>query len=410
MVDYNTLLSPIGRQLQDSAIRQMGPVGLRAADLVSFAHAFPDVALFPWTELRAIAAGLLSGTDGAALQYGHARGYAPLLDAIREISATRGIDASSDELLVTTGSQQGLELTAHVLVGPGEVVLVELPTYTGAIAAFSSVQARLAGVRQDEDGIDLEDLDAVWRHERACGRTPKLLYLMPNFQNPTGVLLSLDKRRQLIAWADRRDVMILEDDAYASLHFADGDGEQQMRPMMADDNCGRVMYLSTFSKTLAPGFRVGWMVAPAPLIERCEAAKVSIDLASGMLDQRIVHEAITRGVITSRVPFLRAAYRRKRDAMERALRDHLGDQLHWHSPQGGFFLWAALPEDCIDTALLARAAEQRLVFVPGSTFYVDGKGHDHIRLSYSASSLEQIQQGVERLSAAVLAAEPARTV
>lgn len=400
-LDYDRFLSITGRQLTESAIRRMGTVIARAGDLVSFAPGYPDATLFPFDELRAICDDILGRRDGNALQYGPTRGYRPLLEALVQILGTRGIRTRLDELLVTSGSQQGIDLIARVLVSPGDVVLVELPTFTGAIAAFRNAQAALVGIRQEADGISLEHLDQVCQRLQHEGRRVKLLYVIPNFQNPTGVLLGLDKRRQLLEWAARRDVLIVEDDPYGSLYFEDVATPDETRPLKADDAEGRVLYLSTFSKTLAPGFRVGWMTAPAALIERFDTAKQSADLTSGILDQYIVHEAVQRGVIDALAPRLRARYRHKRDVMERAIRRHLGGRLTWPAPKGGFFLWATLPEGYTDAAVLDRALERGLVFVAGSAFYVDGSGHDKIRLSFSAPSPERIEEGVQRLAAAL---------
>jgi 2-aminoadipate transaminase len=401
MNDYTRFLSPTGRQLQESAIRRMGTVVASREDVVSFAPGYPDAAAFPWEELREIGQSLLTGSDHDTLQYGPTRGCGPLRGAIAELLCSRHIAAGIDDLLITSGSQQGLDLVARVLVTPGDVVLVELPAYTGAIAAFANAQARLAGVVQDDDGINLEDLDRVCRRERGAGRRVNLLYLVPNFQNPTGRLLGREKRQRLLEWAARRDVLIVEDDPYGSLYFDDVTSVEETRAIRADDRLGRVIYLSSFSKTLAPAFRVGWIVAPASLIDRFETAKQSADLMTGSLDQRIVYEALRRGVIDRLAPRLRDLYRRKRDVMEEALRAELGDRLRWLVPKGGFFLWVALPAGCDDSALLAHALECRLVFVQGSAFYVDGTGHDRIRLSFSAPSLERIQEGARRLSVAL---------
>ena len=400
MVDYNRFLSSTGRQLAESAIRRMGTVVAGATDLVSFAPGYPAPELFPWDELRDISASLLNGSDSDTLQYGPTRGYAPLLDAIVGLSAERGITATGDDLLITSGSQQGIDLIARVMVSPGDVVLVELPTFTGGIAAFRNAQAQLVGVPMDAAGINVDALDTVWKHERRAGKTIKLLYVIPNFQNPTGFLLSLDRRRQLVEWASRRDVLIVEDDPYGSLYFEDVASAAQTRPLRADDPEKRVLYLSTFSKTLAPGFRVGWMQGPPSLIDRFETAKQSTDLTSGILDQHVVYEAVKRGVVHTLAPKLRALYARKRDVMEQALHARLGNQLTWSSPGGGFFVWATLPSGCLDTTLLERALAHGLVFVVGSAFFVDGSGHDKIRLSFSAPSIERIGEGVNRLAAA----------
>jgi 2-aminoadipate transaminase len=401
MTNYNAFLSTTGRRLHESAIRKMGTLGVRTPDLVSFAPGFPDPSTFPWDDLREISNELLSGRDGTVLQYGATRGYHPLLESLVEVMARRNIRTRVDELLITTGSQQGLDLAGRVLLDPGDVVLVELPTYTGAISAFTNAQARLVGVRQDADGINLEDLDRVCLRERATGHRVKLLYVVPNFQNPTGLLISLEKRRQLLDWAERRDVLIVEDDPYGVLYFDDVATEAETRPIKADDAGGRVVYLSTFSKALAPGYRMAWVAAPAALSARFELAKQSMDLSSGIFDQRVVHQAIRRGVLDRIAPRLRATYRSKRDAMEQALRSELGDVLAWPEPKGGFFLWPELPAGVDGDALAERALGEKVVFVPGSAFYVDGTGQRRIRLSFSHPTAEKLREGVHRLAAAL---------
>jgi 2-aminoadipate transaminase len=400
-MNYDTFLSVTGRQLHESAIRRMGTVVARATDLVSFAPGYPDATLFPWDELRDIANRLLGDREPASLQYGPTRGYRPLIETIVDVLRQRDITAPLEDVIITSGSQQGLDLLARVLVDPGDVVLVELPTFTGAIAAFKNAQADVVGVRHGADGIDLEDLDARWQAATRAGQRVKLLYIIPNFQNPTGSLLRLEARRLLIDWAARRDVLIVEDDPYGSLYFEDVAAERDTRPIRADDSSGRTIYLSTVSKTLAPGLRVGWMVAPAPLIERIDTAKQGADLTSGVLDQRLVHEALRAGVVDRLAPRLRERYRAKRTAMEQAIRAHLGDALSWPSPKGGFFVWATLPPGEHDETLLGRALEQGVVFVIGSAFFVDGTGHDTIRLSFSAPSIEEIENGVQRLALAL---------
>jgi 2-aminoadipate transaminase len=403
-MNYDAFLSSSGRQLHESAIRKMGILAVRVPDLISFAPGFPDPATFPWSELREIAAELLTGRDSTVLQYGATQGYQPLLEAIAQVLAARGIGATPEELIVTTGSQQGLDVISRVVLDPGDVVLVELPTYTGAISTFTNAQARLAGVRQDENGIDLDDLDAVCCRERAAGNVVKALYLVPNFQNPTGVLLGLDRRRRLVDWAERRDVLIVEDDPYGALYFDDVAREADTRPIKADDDRGRVIYLSTFSKTLAPGFRVAWVAAPAPLVARFELAKQSMDLSSGIFDQRVVNLAVRRGVLDALAPKLRDLYRSKRDAMVTALRGAIGNLLSWPEPKGGFFLWAELPVGLDGDRLLEHATAERVIFVAGSAFYVDGTGQRRIRLSFSHPTPERLKEGARRLAAALEAA------
>ena len=402
MNSYDSFLSPLGRNLHESVLRKMGQViASRAGGLISFAAGYPDPMGFPWNEFREIANELLSGEDGGVLQYGPTRGYRPLLESILGVLAARGIKADLTEVMTTSGSQQGLDLTARVLIAPGDVVLVEVPTYTGAIAAFRNAQCRLVGVKQDSDGINLEELDAVCLRERAAGARVNLLYLVPNFQNPAGILLSLDKRGRLLEWAERRNVLIVEDDPYGDLYFDDVTSAAETRPLKADDRNGRVIYLSTFSKTLAPGFRVAWVAAPAPIAERFDTAKQSMDLMCGILDQRVVHQSIVRGVLARQAEPLRRLYRMRRDVMEQTLREQFGNQLTWIQPKGGFFLWARLPDGYFCEALLPKAMDQGVLFVIGSAFCVDGSGHDRVRLSFSWPSPENIREGARRLAAAM---------
>lgn len=401
VISYDRLFSRAAATMQESAIRKMGALGLRIPDLISFAPGFPAPDIFAWSEFRDAAASVLDGSDATVLQYGPTRGYRPLVEALPQILAERNISASVDEIVVTTGSQQGLDLCARVFVDPGDVVLVELPTYTGAITAFSNVQARLAGVGQDADGIDLDDLDRVWTAERDAGRRIAFLYVVPNFQNPTGLLIAQNKRRRLLEWAARRDVLIVEDDPYGALHFDDVASAADTRPIKADDTDGRVVYMSSFSKTLAPGFRVAWMAAPPPIAAKIEVAKQAADLCTGALDQRIVYELWKRGTLSARLPMLRSYYQAKRRVMEQALTRELGDLVSWPQPKGGFFLWASF-NDSLDTdALLDRAVAHGVVYVAGSAFFVDGRRSQYARLAFSAASNEKIEEGIHRLANAV---------
>jgi 2-aminoadipate transaminase len=395
---YDSFFSGVARKSQGSAIRKMGVMALRVADMISFAPGYPDPAVYPWPEFQEIAAELLTGKDPSVLQYGPTRGSKLLLEAVLEILASRGITASMDDLTVTTGSQQGISLIGNVLLDPGDVVLVELPAYTGAIAAFKNTGATLMGVRQAPDGIDLEDLERVVHRERSSGRTVRCVYLVPNFQNPTGSLLSLPKRRQILEVAARLDLLILEDDPYGALYFDDAATEADTRPIKADDTEGRVVYLSSFSKTLAPGFRVAWVAAPAPIIEKLDLYKQTQDLMTPSLDQRIIYEAYKRGTFMASLPALRRCYQDKRTVMQNELRKRLGGLVTWPEPKGGFFLWAALPEGCDADAMLIRSIEERVIYVAGSAFFVDGSGKNLLRLSFSLPTAERIVEGVQRLA------------
>jgi 2-aminoadipate transaminase len=402
MIDYNNFLSRAAGHMQESAIRRMGTLMAQRRDIISFAPGYPAPETFPWEAFREITRELLGGSEGSVLQYGPTRGYRRLLEVISEIMHRRHVPTSMDRLLVTSGSQQGLDLVARVLLDPGDVVLVELPTYTGAITAFRNVQAQMVGVRQEADGIDLRDLEDVHARLIREGRRVRFLYVVPNFQNPTGLLIGLDKRLRLLEWASSRNVLLLEDDPYRELYFEDSTSEADVRPIRADDTEGRVIYLSSFSKTLAPGFRVAWVDAPAPLAAKLEFAKQAEDLSSGVFDQRIVYEACHRGIVDRQLPILRAHYQHKRDVMVDALKSAFDTTLTWPAPRGGFFLWATLPSPLDANALLARAVEHGVIFVAGDAFYVnDEPSANVIRLSFSAPAPDRINEGVARLKRAI---------
>jgi 2-aminoadipate transaminase len=402
MMNYDSHLSQAGLAMRESAIRRMGTILAQNRNVISFAPGYPAPETFPWSELNEIAAELLSGSHASALQYGPTRGFRPLLEAIAGIMQRRGVTPAVDRLLVTTGSQQGLDLIARVLLDPGDIVLVELPTYTGAITAFRNVRAQMEGVPQEEDGIDLAALEESRARLVSSGRRVRLLYVVPNFQNPTGLLIRLEKRRRLLDWAASHDMLIVEDDPYRELYFEDSATDAEVRPIKADDSDGRVIYLSSFSKTLAPGFRVAWIDAPAPITIKLEMAKQAGDLCSGILDQRIVYEALHRGIIDRRLPMLRQHYAEKRDVMVAALRQELGGTVDWPDPRGGFFLWASLPDGVNADRMLERAVQNGVVYVAGSAFYVnDGGGESRIRLAFSAPAPDLIREGVTRLATTI---------
>lgn len=401
MTQYDPFFSRAASQMRESAIRQMGTVLSHSRDMVSFAPGYPAEDQFPWRALTEIARELLDGHDGSVLQYGPTRGFRPLRDAIAGIMRSRGIESTADRIVVTTGSQQGLDLVARVLMDPGDVALMELPSYTGAISAFRNVGASLVGVRQEADGIDLDHLDATYARVRAEGRRVKILYLVPNFQNPTGLLIGLKKRLAVLDWGENRDVLIVEDDPYRDVYFPDVTTEAETRPIAADDTHGRVVYLSSFSKTLAPGFRVGWASGPAAVIGKIELAKQAEDLCTGGFDQRVVYEACRRGMLETHVPTLRDHYQQKRDTMVKAIGRTLSDQISWTAPRGGFFLWVALTGGLAGADVMPFAQARGVIFVDGSAFFVDGTGREYMRLSFSAPSPDRIDEGVGRLAAAI---------
>jgi len=402
-VSFERFFSHAAAGMWESEIRRMGSIAAQVPDLISFAPGHPDPSTFPWDAFREIADNLLGGADKNALQYGSTHGYRPLLEALDEVLRQRGIVSAFDKRIVTTGSQQALDLVGKVLLDPGDAILVELPTYTGAITAFSNAQALLTGVPQDRDGVNLEALDETFLRQTASGQRVKFLYVVPNFQNPTGLLIGLEKRRKLLGWAAKRDVLIVEDDPYGALYFPDTTTPEETRPIKADDADGRVLYLGSFSKTLAPGFRVGWIVASRELIAKIELAKQAADLCSGALDQRLIHRAIAGGLLGARVDQLRAFYQNKRTVMRDAIARQLDGILRAEPPRGGFFLWGTLPAGLDAGRLLTRALQERVNYVSGKAFFVDGSGASTLRLCFSQATHDEIVEGVQRLARAIKA-------
>jgi 2-aminoadipate transaminase len=401
MTNYEQFLSHAAGLMKESAIRQMGSVLSQSKDMISFAPGYPAEDQFPWIDFTDICRELLTGTDGSVLQYGPTRGFRPLRETTIDLMKARGITSALEQVLITTGSQQGLDLVGRVLIDPGDVILMELPSYTGAISAFRNVGAEMVGVRQHEDGIDLEHLDATYLQLVKQGRRVKMLYVVPNFQNPTGLLMGLGKRPAIVEWAERRDVLIVEDDPYRDLYFPDVSSEAETRPIAADDRYGRVIYLSSFSKTLAPAFRVAWISAPPAVAAKLEVAKQAGDLCTGGFDQRVVAEACRRGLLERHIPELRAHYQQKRDTMVSAIKQHMADQVTWTLPRGGFFLWVALANELQSRDVMPLAQSRGVIYVDGSAFFVDGTGTEFMRLSFSAPSPSRIEEGVRRLAAAV---------
>jgi 2-aminoadipate transaminase len=395
------MLSKAAQNFQESAIRRIGALSGSIPGLISLSAGYPAPDVFPWEDLQSITAQILARHDGNTLQYGATRGYRPLIQHLIEHTLhARDITAKSEDVIITSGSQQGLDLIGRVMIDPGDPVIVELPTYSGAIAAFHNLQASLAGVPQDGEGIEMQSLDRVATDLRKRGRPAKFVYVTPNFQNPAGLLMSARRRQELLDAARRHDLVILEDDPYGSIYFEDVTTLADTKPIKADDSDHRVIYLGSFSKILVPGLRVAWMVAPGAIAQKVELCKQAADISSGVFDQRIVHGALAGGVIDRIAPGLRSHYQAKRTVMERALTTHLENRVKWTSPRGGFFLWIEMP-GIDDRQLFEKALEEKVSFVLGSAFFVNGEGHEFARLAFSGSSHEQIEQGISRLATAI---------
>jgi DNA-binding transcriptional MocR family regulator len=321
-------------------------------------------------------------------------GYYPLRQTIAQRMVGRGATVRAENILVVTGSQQGLDLIARAFLRAGDEVVVEAPCYLGALQIFSAAGARLLGVPMDEEGMRLDILENILIRYR-----PKLIYTLPTFQNPSGRTMAPRRRLRLLELARRYRVPIVEDDPYGELYYT----EQPPSPLLALDQEGYVIYLSTFSKILFPGLRLGWAAAPRPVIERLSQIKQLADLHCSTLIQGAVHEFCHKGALDKHLDHVRDLYRQRRDAMLSALAEHGPAGLEWDEPQGGFNLWCRLPPELKARQLMAEAGRRSVALVPGEVFYPDGGGQEEMRLNFSCPPVALIEEGVQRLSAAMAA-------
>ena len=385
----NRFLSADARNYRSSAIRAFARL-INDPNIISFAGGVPNPETFPAERMAEIAARVIRERRNVALQYGPTRGLPRLCEAIAAICRGRGVEHGVDDVIVTTGSQQALDLVAHTLLDAGDVVLVELPTYIGGTASFHARSAVLAGVEQDDDGIVPESLDAV-----AARTKPKLLYTIPNFQNPSGRLMSQPRRDAVLEIAAKHDFLIVEDDPYGELLYVDG---ADTTPLAARDTDGRVIYLGSFSKVLAPGLRCGFIAGPHALVATLEIAKQSADLCSGMLDQSIVDEFCAAGELAPQIARVRDFYRGKRATLIAALGEHFIGRATWTDAAGGLFTFVTMRAE-VDTAnRVKEAVERGVAYIPGAPFFVDGRGRNTMRLTFAKESDERMREGVRRLA------------
>jgi DNA-binding transcriptional MocR family regulator len=367
------------------------------ADLISLAGGFPDEGAFPLAEVGDLIARLIAREGGRIFQYGPTEGLSGLRARVAAEMGRLGISARPEDVLLTSGSQQALDLVGRVFLDPGDVVLVESPGYVGGLSAFAAYEARLVGVEMDREGIVPEDLAQKLRRLRREGARVKLLYTVPTFQNPTGACLPPDRRAALLDLAAEHRLLIVEDDPYRELSFG-----APPPPPLAAAGPERVLYLGSFSKVFLPGLRVGWVTGPAPLLAHLSLAKQPADLCSSIFGQKLVEAYLGEGLLASRTAALREEYRARRDAFHGALRAE-GLPLQWERPEGGFFLWVTLPEGGEARRLLEAAREEGVAFVAGDAFCVDGGGRRSFRLAYSQTSPALLGEAAARLGRAVRA-------
>jgi 2-aminoadipate transaminase len=383
------------QRMSSSAIRELLKL-TEVPDLISFAGGLPAPDVFPTEEFREACDRVLTNFGTLALQYGSTEGFKPLREQIVRHSARYGINVEPENILVTSGSQQALDLLGKILINPGDRILVESPTYLGAIQAWSAYGAEYVTVPMDEYGMVTEALEAALRSG------PKFIYVLPNFQNPTGVTLSLERRHKLIELADRYGVPIVEDDPYGQLRY---EGEHLPPVVVLDSEfrndvgCyhGNVIYLSTFSKILSPGIRLAWVVAPPEVIRKLVQAKQGADLHTSTFNQVVAYEVSRGGFLDEHIKLIREVYGERRDVMLGAMDAYFPPGVEWTHPQGGLFLWGILPETMSSADVLRVAIEQKVAFVPGAPFYPTGGGHNTMRLNFSYAKPETIREGIARL-------------
>jgi len=400
-MDIETRFSESARGMRFSAIRRMSAI-IERPGIISFAPGQPSPETFPVEAFRSIMGAIVERDGPSAFQYILTRGLGALVDAVREYAAAKGMPAGASELLLTEGSQQALDLVSRVLLDPGDVVLVELPSYIGATSAFRAARSRMVGVRLTEQGLDLEDLRRRHAEETAAGRRVKFLYVIPSFQNPSGISHSLESRRSLLEVADQLDLPIVEDDPYGDLYFDDAP-----RPTLRSlDGGERVVYLSSFSKILAPGLRTAFVIGAEALLSKIEVAKQSANLCGSSLDQRIILECLRRGLIEDQKARIRPYYRGKRDAMLEALAAAMPAGVSWTRPAGGLFVWLSLPPGMDAEKLLEAAVEEGVAYVAGAPFHVDDSGSNTMRLTFAREDVPTIREGIGRLARVVGASVP----
>lgn len=382
--------------MKSSFIRELLKVTAQP-DMISFGGGFPAAELFPLERTREACEKVIKENGRKALQYSTTEGYTPLREWILEFTAKQGIKASIDNILLTSGSQQALDLIGRIFINRGDRIITESPTYLGALQAWNAYGASYVTIETDEDGLKIDKLEAL------IGTNIKFQYVLPNFQNPMGVTLSLERRKKLVELANRHNVPLVEDDPYGALRF-EGENIPQVAAIDAEfHDCGtsftgNVIYTSTFSKILAPGLRIGWVIAPPEVVKKMIQAKQGADLQSSTFDQYVAYELAKGDWIYEHIELIRKVYHERRDCMLEAFEEFMPVGTTWTTPQGGLFLWLRLPEGCDTTELFPIAVEEKVAYVPGDPFYPNGGPKNTMRLNFSACNEELIREGVRRLA------------
>ena len=393
---YAGLFASRTRVMKSSAMRDLMAVTARP-EVISLAGGLPDTSSFPPETFAAVTQRIAAESCAKALQYGPTEGLEETKECIAQVMAGEEMHVDPEDMIVTTGGQQVIDLVAKTLIDPGDVVIAEGPTYPGAVPVFCAYEADLVQIEMDGAGMRMDLLEQALERLDREGRTPKFIYTVPTFQNPAGVTMSLARRRRLIEIAHERELLVLEDNPYGLLRY-EGD---PLPPLYRLDGGVYVMYLGTFSKILSPGIRLGWVVAPPPVLDKIKVGKQGTDLCTSTLSQLMVKAYFERGRWQDYVESLTDSYRTRRDTMLDALVEHFPPQAEWTRPSGGLFIWATLPDFIDTTDLLARALRENVAFVPGEAAFLDGRGRSSMRLNFSGSDEDGIREGIRRIGEVV---------
>ncbi len=389
-MDFESLYSDRSKGMKASEIREL----LRVSQLpgvISFAGGLPNPKAFPVSIIKEISSELLEENGATILQYGQTEGLMELRELLAERLQKDGIEADMDNILITVGSQEGLDITGKIFLNKDDVVLLGLPSYLGGINAFRAYRSKLEGIPLDDEGMAVGLLEEKILELEREGKKIKIIYVIPTFQNPAGVVMPESRRKKLVEIAREHDLIIVEDDPYSKLRF-DGD---PVKPIKAFDE--NVIYMATFSKILSPGFRLAFIAAPKDVIRKMAIAKQSIDLCSPTITQFIAYEIIKRGLLDEHIPRIAEMYKKKRDIMINAMEEYFPDGCKWTRPNGGMFLWARLPENVSTMEMFNDALRKKVAYVHGKAFHVDGSGTNTMRLNFSNPSDEEIRKGIKRL-------------
>ncbi|MGA3192696.1 MAG: PLP-dependent aminotransferase family protein [Candidatus Bathyarchaeia archaeon] len=391
--DLSAFYSKNALNMKRSEIRELLKV-TRRPDMISFAGGLPAPETFPVKDLEDISCQILREKGAEALQYGPTEGEWPLREEIAKWISREKPGIKPENILVTSGSQQGLDIISKVFLDPKDTVIVELPTYIGGLQAFTAYRAKMVGVLQDDQGMRMDLLEKTLTGLAKRKKKQKFIYVVPDFQNPSGVTMSLERRKRLLELAYEYELPVVEDSPYRDLRFA---GES-VPAIFSLDKENQVIVLGTFSKLLCPGLRLAWITAPAEWMDRMVVAKQSMDLCSPTFTQLIAAEFMKRGLMPKQVESIRRLYARKRQVMLEALQKFMPKGVTWTKPEGGLFLWVKLPKRMSTDDLFPKAIENGVVYVKGSAFHCNGKGQNTMRINFSYPSEQQIEEGIKRLA------------